>query len=280
MGQVLMGGTVVTGLNLHLSRFGLLASICAAALIVGSAALADPNYYTGCAAANSGSTVTCTVPAGTQGTGVHIDFAGANGTNGVNAAPGGNYTLNSNADFTTASNQNEGVFVHSRGGVGNADVTKGGTRGGDGGVVTITTIGAIRFGTSSVPTTEGTDDGSNPGVWDDPGRAVAVYGASIGGTGGGGAGSVGGGDGGNGGHAGPLTIANSGTLNMNGVNLVNGGAGILGSVVTGGGGEQNDTAGDQHGGAAGDGNTLTISNSGAIVLSAPTAGHYIWGIGA
>ena len=223
-----------------------------------------------CATPSSTGDESCTINSSDSVSGAHVEFTGAASTDEDDrGASGGTYTLTNNKAITVGGTQNDVLFLRLDGGRGYDNSGGSGSRGGDGGTVHLENNAAIVMqGTAS--STSGSDDGSLPGIWDDPGRVTAIYIAGAGG---------GGGDGGDGGIAGEGWLHNYADVTVS-MGLPYGGAGLYGAMVSGGGGGQDDTAGDQDGGTAGDGRDLQIENTGRVTVNSGSASKFAWGIAA
>ncbi|MDF2231484.1 autotransporter outer membrane beta-barrel domain-containing protein [Albimonas sp. CAU 1670] len=233
-----------------------------------------------CQTPSSTGDVSCTIDAGEAVDGAHVDFTGADSSDEDDrGASGGTYTLTNKADITVGGTQNDILFLRLNGGRGYDNSGGDGSRGGDGGTVTLDNQGDIALQGTAGSGGSGGDDGSLPGVGDDEGRVTAIYLGGYGGAGGDAEDGVGGGDGGDGGIAGEGALTNSGDVTL-WMDLPWGGAAIYAAMVSGAGGSQDDTAGDQDGGTAGDGRTLTVDNSGSVRVTADSASKFVWGIAA
>jgi len=182
------------------------------------------------------------------------------GGQGSGTSAGGNVTANNSGTIETTGGYSEAIFVQSIGG-------GGGSGGASGGLVSIGGSGS-----------GGGDAGNiviqNHGDIDTTGiSSRAIVAQSIGGGGGDGAGSGGpvsiGGSGGTSGTAGTIDIVNNGRIHTS---LADSSA-IFAQSIGGGGGSGAGSGGwfasiGGKGGAAGNGNTVTIVNSGIIVTDA------------
>ncbi|HEY0940311.1 MAG TPA: hypothetical protein VGE08_09465 [Steroidobacter sp.] len=194
---------------------------------------------------------------GGDGAGAGGVFA-ALGGNGGPASRGGEVTIDNSGQITTSSSVSQGVFAQSVGGGGGSGAGAGavfaalggnGGHGGDGNTVRVTNSGYI-----------GTEGFASQGV----------FAQSVGGGGGNGAGAGAmfaaiGGDGGAAGDGGEVYVTNSGEIET--LNIA--AQGVFAQSVGGGGGNGAGSGawfaslgGD--GGAAGDGKTVSVTNSGVI----------------
>ncbi|WP_158969611.1 autotransporter outer membrane beta-barrel domain-containing protein [Chachezhania sediminis] len=187
----------------------------------------------------------CTVPESEGYTGARADF-----TLGLPAE----YTVTNGASLTgTAPNQTTGLYVYFQGTNGSSDGNSFGQAGAE---VTVTNTGNIHL--------EGGSSASENGA------AALIDVQSKGGTGVNGSRYD---NGGNGGGGGPVTVTNSGYIQIDG----SVGASLPGEAVFGirarslgsDGGDQGDAnVGDQNGGAGGAGGDVTVTNEAAIAIGA------------
>ncbi|WP_052097462.1 autotransporter outer membrane beta-barrel domain-containing protein [Achromobacter sp. RTa] len=254
-------------------HFSLLSSmsVTAVGLILAQPAMADVS----CPTPNSStsSVTTCTVDSSASGN-LTVDYTGPTGTGTNGGGYGGNYIVVNNG-YLGPSPQQAVLLVRLKGGTGSPDGDDGGTFGGWGGTITITSNESIYA--NGTPTEAA--QGSAPGVWDDSSGQFGIYGASVGGTGGTPPDDIGGGSGGSGGNGSPVTISNNDSVTL--VSLPYGGVGIYGASIGGLGADQMSAAtGDQVGGNGGNSDIVNITNNGSVSVSSNNAGRYAWGVGA
>ncbi|WP_285674011.1 beta strand repeat-containing protein, partial [Paralimibaculum aggregatum] len=265
-------------------RLALLLSCSVMALTAGSPALADDIYTCPTQPGD------CTVPADHVDA-VVFDYTASQGTaeddDGDNA---GASTLTNTQPLSVHDDTASSTILFGvTGGRGfDADSGKDASRGGDGGTLSFTNSGEVDFRGGGTSSDEDGDPGDNPGVYDDIGTLMAIRIYGVGGDGGDVSAGVGGGDGGNGGQGGQFDLVqNSGNIDFKPNDqsgsgygsYLYGGAALYVGAISGAGGKQDDTAGDQDGGDGGDGRALTIVNSGDIEARLETAGRFLWGIG-
>lgn len=267
------------------TRIALLLSCSALALAAGVRAKAD----TFVCPAQPGD---CTVPSSGVDN-VIFDYTASQGSaeddDGDNAGAS-SFTNTETIDFSQSDGDaGQAILFGVIGGRGyDASAGQDASRGGDGGTLSFTNTGIVEFFGTGAQDDDNGDPGSDPGVYDDLGALMTIKIYGVGGDGGDVSSGVGGGDGGNGGQGGQFDlIDNRGNVTFEpgdpaGTELGTapfGGAAIYVGAISGSGGAQDDTAGDQDGGDAGDGRTITVSNSGSIEAKAETANRFFWGIG-
>ncbi|MDO5603976.1 MAG: hypothetical protein Q4G25_02330, partial [Paracoccus sp. (in: a-proteobacteria)] len=202
---------------------------------------------------------------GSGGKGGSVTFAWWGAADGGNAGDGGNVNASYGGTVTTQGTGNHGIRVYSTSGQGgNAGDSKAGMGGGDGGAAA--NGGNVTFTNNGTVTTHGN-------------FAYGVLGQSfgnIGGSGGSQWGLVGkGGAGGAGGKGGWVDLTNAGNITTHGRFS----HGVVAQSVGGDGGNAGNAynvflSAGQNGGIAGNGDAVTVTNSGRI----ETRGDYAYGI--
>ncbi|WP_258130227.1 autotransporter outer membrane beta-barrel domain-containing protein [Achromobacter anxifer] len=253
-------------------QLGWLPSMSATAigLLLAQPAMADIT----CPPPSSSTSASCTVYSDQSGN-VIVDYTANAGSGTGDGGYGGNYLVDNDGMLGPNPPQSP-LFVRLKGGAGSPDGNSGGTAGGNGGYIIISSTGSSYINGAPAETAQGTA----PGIWDDASAQFGIYGASVGGAGGTPPDAVlGGGNGGRGGDGSLVSIGNAGEVQV--VSLPYGGVGIYGASIGGAGGNQDNIAGsDQVGGHGGDSNAANITNTASVSVSSNKAGRYAWGIGA